>query len=187
MKKWILSAVLVFTGQAFAGQTLNDQVDLETVPSSPVVILGDTMDPFGRTIHGPWFANQIKLINKSTQFVTVVAVNYTIESTGGGPLSLSFNPSDWNTQAHCGAEEYDMKFTFFGEFFPGDSGHLRVIPDAPVPCWNGSIATFYAGGLPANAGRADYRYKVTARVLGWFGTYANPVDRLDKTAVFYTQ
>jgi hypothetical protein len=192
-----LLALVLITAQC-GSQGKSAQVSMAVQPAQPIVILGDFV--LGNvTILHPWYEFQVQVTNNSDTTVTVLGfqLNVTAMTLAGptAPVQITIMPSGMNFTYTCSdSSTLDVTYTDFGEIPPATTKYLYLT-------YRGSLtgtctqppditpAKLYAPGNPdmQNDHILNYNYQVAAEVLGWFGTYDNPIDRLDKTIYFGTQ
>lgn len=165
--------------------------EFRAVPDEPIVIIGDTKDDVLRSIPGPWFFFMLKIKNTdATDSITIIALEVTISGTDadGMPFSVvkTFSASDFNhSVAQSGGTELQCTYTNFGTFAPG-TGEQDVGVGGTGAC-EMPVTRFFIGGMPTKPQGAVYRFNVSVRPLGWFGTFDNPTDRFDTTIRFQTR
>lgn len=161
------------------------------LPKEPIVILGDVKDSNGNEIRGPWFSFRLAMSNDDgADSITVVNVEITVTATDktGMPeiKTFSLSPSDFNHSYKSNDDEIQCKYFSFGTFAKG-------VKEQPFTLTMGSdanctvIPMFYLGGFAKKTTGAQYRYKVKARPLGWFGPFDDPKDRYDMSFTFNTK
>jgi hypothetical protein len=191
-KKCAVFMLIPLLAQCGGKKSRSSNTTFEVLPDEPIVILGDTLDQNGNSIKGPWFQFRVAMTNNDTSSkITVVALELTITSednTGSiKSTDVSFSPTTFNHSiSDGGTGTIDCKYTDFGEFSPGvPKGFLLLDPLQPGKC--DAIPVFMIGGGTSGISGHNFRYRVKARPLGWFGPYATPEDRFDTFFNFSTK
>lgn len=185
----------------------SQQVEVTVDPENPIVITGDSKDNLGNEIAAPWIKFRVHISNQSNSPVTIIGIQMKVTRVGdisGTPLETSFTASNLNYSLETGDT---CSYGSFGTLGPNEADTLRGILDPPVTneCAgfefatnpgtatqaekDETLATFFAGDLPTteDESKANYRYKVELKPLGWFGTIDDQQDRFDRTIIFYTR
>lgn len=158
---------------------------VEVLPPKPIVITGPTLDGKGTKVEGPWFNFRMKMTNSTTESITIVALELEVigQGSSGQPESktVSFAPSEYNFSLN---ENTECKYTGFGTWAVGESKAF-TLTGASVDC--PTVPVFIVGSNTKGASGRNYRYRVRAKPLGWFGTADEATDRFEKTITFFTQ
>jgi hypothetical protein len=154
-------------------------------PGKPIVITADATVDDGKTIEGPWFEFGMSMTNNTAEPITIVALELEIfsQSTNGisDSRTVAFTPGQFNFTVGTNTE---CKFTTFGTWDPGQTKALTV-SNSITACTRG--ARFAVGGNSSGPGGTNFRYRVKAKPLGWFGTENAATDRFDRSITFFTQ
>lgn len=173
----------------------SDKAKLSILPSKPIVITADTVDMNDEQIKGPWFSFRASMSNMSTDIVTIVALE--IEVTGlsksGMPTTstVSFTPAEFNDSIEVsdgagGTTTVECKFLYFAQLDPSTSADFKL-GGAATACGTPTPLFYIGNNPPGPEGSTTFRYTLKMKPLGWFGTYALPTDRYQRTQTFYTQ
>lgn len=162
----------------------SDNAKLAILPESPIVINSKIALPSGE-LQGPWYRFQLELENNTDATITIVALKITTQAIVDGQAQTNdttFDPSAFNYST----ETETCTYSFFGEFPAGTTSRLEITPNEGGTCLT-AFPVFYVGNLPLSKTAPNFRYRVEAQPLGWFGPRNDPTDRFDKKVFFYTQ
>ena len=183
----ILIALLFLAVFANCGgeKAKSDLAELEIIPEKPIVITGDTVDDDDNKIKAPWFEFRMRLTNGSAEKITVVAVTAEVfaqDSTGQTDVKeVSWTPAEFNFQLN---EDTECKFSSFGTWDAGE-GKALSLRNGNSLC--SRQPKFLVGDNKKGVSGRNFRYRVRAKPLGWFGTEDQADDRFEKSLTFFTQ
>jgi hypothetical protein len=182
----MISSLAVILLASCGGNKSKSQLTSLTVnPSKPIVITADASIDGNKKIKGPWFQFGMAMTNNTTEKITIVALELEVFSQGASGITesrtVAFTPGEFNFTA---GEDIECKFTTFGTWDPGETKALDV-SNSLAACVRS--ARFAVGGNSSGPGGSNFRYRVKAKPLGWFGTEDAATDRYDRSVSFFTQ
>lgn len=174
----------------------SEKAKMSILPEKPIVITADTVDGDDNTITAPWFSFRASMSNSGTDQVTIVALEVEVTGTSesGTPTTgtVSFSPSEFNGSIEIADPSgqttitVECKFWYFAEVGAGQTKDFKLY-GADSRCGT-PTPVFFVGSNPKGPKNSpNYRYTLRMKPLGWFGTFALPTDRYERTQTFYTQ
>ena len=162
----LTSFVLLFAQCGGSGSGNSGKIEYSNIPETPIVINADTKFINGlgeiKDVTKPWFKFTFRLDNQSDLNLVIVAVLVKIADAGYGEYNAVIDP---------------------GELI--GAGATTVV-EVPANTAVSVPLIMYMGTLP-NQGADNFFYNVEVEPLGWFGTYAEPVERFRGTYFFSTE
>ena len=156
-----LSAIVLILGLTSCGKSKSNDIEIALTPAEPIIMTADKK--LGdEDIKAPWFFHSVKVKNNSDETVTIVALRYEVVSTKDGITKTTESSTS-------GIDDDDV--LYLAQVEPGQENTTL-------------FAKYYVGSLAA----ADsLNYRVTAKFIGWFGTFDEPSERFEKSVRFKTQ
>ena len=154
-------------------------------PQKPIVITADATLQGDKKVAGPWFQFSMSMTNGTAEKITIVALTadvYTQNSSGQSEKkTVAFTPGEFDYKIGSSTE---CKFTSFGTWAAGETKGL-LLDNGNADC--NARPIFVVSGLNTGPNGTNFRYRVTAKPLGWFGTIDAATDRFDRSVTFFTQ
>lgn len=172
-------------GGGGGGKSANTKIRI--LPEKPIVFTAPTKDMSGGTIQGPWFSFRMEVSNNTDETVTIQVLEADVSAQDANGQFVT-TTATWSASAltktvTVAGEDFECEFTDFGEIAPGTTQQLSLTNSEPLCA---TLPEFIVGSNPKGDGE-NYRYRVKVKPVGWFGTYAVPTDRYQKSATFFTQ
>ena len=179
---------LILTASSCGKKSKSEGAEFEVLPTTPIVIIGDTVSGSGTKVPGPWFNFRLKISNKTDEPITITALAlkiYAEDDTGKKITSnANFSPADFDFETG-GTTSVKCTFGNFGTFAAGETDTSFYLYNSNPACT--AIPLFLVGNGQKGANGKNFRYTVEVTPVGWFGTYDSPKDRFDTKFNFYTQ
>lgn len=175
----------------------SSDIHFSIAPGTPAVITTDYKLNDSQTVTAPWYAFRVTITNGSDETLSILnlTLNVTlIDSTGNQSTgTIAINPSAANFTLVCGTDtSVQIEYNDFGEWAPGESKQVSLTYHGTLPgtcpTVNTTFPILYAGGNPQSTdpNNPAYNYIVELVPNGWFGTLANPQERLQASYYFST-
>lgn len=179
------SSAVILLASCGGDKTKSQLTTLNVNPSKPIVITADATIDGDKKVTGPWFQFTMGMTNNSAEPITIVALELEIFSQGTNGISdsrtVAFTPGEFNFTI---GEEKECKFSTFGTWAAGETKGLSLTT-GDSSC--ARLPIFIVGGNNSGPNKTNFRYRVKAKPLGWFGTESAATDRYDRSVTFFTQ